>query len=95
MKMVCNKAKTCQIAKWCHDARPHEYGKDCDRSCGAKIANKCVEHVPVRPKRKPVVVWVVTLRFKTRRQARYVASALRKQSADKGDVRGPVKVALP
>lgn len=102
MKMICNKAGTCEVRPGCVHLSAHPKDPSCGHICVEGESSSCV---PVRPKRKPVTVWVVYKdhprmtadenhgeAYYTRNIARQAADELR---ADGFEVRGPVKVSFP
>jgi hypothetical protein len=98
MKMICNKAKTCMLWASCPHIVEHAKSATCAAPCRPDNADVCV---PVRPKRKPAVVWVVfadtgsgiyTQSWVTRKNARDDAANMKHAGFA---VRGPVKVVLP
>jgi hypothetical protein len=96
MKYICSQTKCKHLTCICRT--PHDPTEACDR-----VNKVCKPCVPVRPKRKPVVVWVVAAiassggvysqAWRTRAIARQDADSVRATAG--WTVRGPVKMVLP
>jgi hypothetical protein len=97
MKMICNKASECRYRKTCKvHTRQHEQCETCKMACSN--GGRCI---PVAPRRKPVVAWVMVASCEwkeaqeispSRKRSREWVAAYRKAG---WAVRGPVRVVLP